>query len=355
MLDINKWAVVAHKDDTGFGRMAEDFKSVMGTRNHIVIPSERLVDRNVVAPHEVTLRADEKASCVKEVLEGLQGILFFERPDWHPQLLPIAKQLGVVTVCVPMWEWFRGYSPLWEFCDLFACPSCWTLNIVQRYGWQNALHLPWLLDIQRFKRRTITGPAQVFVHNAGLVDLDDRKCTRNTIESFKRVPGKELRLIVRMQKKVELPRLDGRIEVRIGNLDNPADLYAEGDVAVQPSKMEGIGFMVLEPMCSGMPVITTNHPPMNEYINEPLLLAKTRWGKRKANASNWVPHAYLKIPQTGALTQRIQWCSENEMSTLSTRMLQRADELFAPEVLKPLWLDVLSQLCNSSKTINCKV
>ena len=36
------WAVVAHKDDTGFGRMAADARKVLGFGHHFVIPSERL-------------------------------------------------------------------------------------------------------------------------------------------------------------------------------------------------------------------------------------------------------------------------------------------------------------------------
>ena len=46
--------------------------------------------------------------------------------------------------------------------------------------------------------------------------------------------------------------------MRTGNLKDPADLYKEGDAAIQPSRMEGLGFMVLEPVCCGMPVITTD-------------------------------------------------------------------------------------------------
>lgn len=343
MLDLSRWAVVSHKDDTGLGRQAEDFKNVMGVRRHIAIPSERMVDKPLHPPYEVMLRPEDPVERVREVLDGLQAIIFFERPGWHPQLLPIAREMGVWTVCVPNWEWFKGHDPLWQHCDLFACPSQWTLGVVESFGWRNALHLTWTVDVRRFSPRTIAGPARVFIHNAGLVDADDRKGTRNTIEAFKRVRGDDLRLIVRMQKEAELPALDKRIEVRVGNLDDPAALYVEGEVAVQPSKMEGIGFMVLEPMCCGIPVITTRHPPMSEYIAESQLLVSTRWGKRKALASNWVKQAYLKIPQTRDLAARMQWCSENDLGELSLKMRRRADELFDPIHLRPRWSQSLTE------------
>ena len=42
-------------------------------------------------------------------------------------------------------------------------------------------------------------------------------------------------------------------------------LYDEGDVCVQPSHWEGIGLQLLEAQASGLPLITTDASPMNEY------------------------------------------------------------------------------------------
>ena len=50
-----------------------------------------------------------------------------------------------------------------------------------------------------------------------------------------------------------------------GQVDDPADLYVEGDVAVQVSRYEGMGLQLLEAKASGMPLITTDAGPMNEY------------------------------------------------------------------------------------------
>jgi glycosyltransferase involved in cell wall biosynthesis len=42
-------------------------------------------------------------------------------------------------------------------------------------------------------------------------------------------------------------------------------LYEEGDVCVQPSRWEGIGLPLLECQASGLPLVTTDAPPMNEF------------------------------------------------------------------------------------------
>ena len=335
-LDFSRWAVVAHNDDSGLGRQAAGIRSVLGLGHHLVVPSERLVSKPL-GRGDILLDPAASAGEVRESLRDIEGIIFFERNNWHPQLLPIARSMGVKTICVPNWEWFRGEDKLWSYCDFFICPTRFTLNVLHSYGWTNSIYLPWTLDLNSFAPRRITGPGRLFVHNAGLVDNDDRKGTRDTIEAFKRVPLKNIRLLVRLQRPVALPELDDRITVRIGNLRDPSELYAEGDVAIQPSKMEGIGFMVLEPVCSGLPVITTDYPPMNEFVQHHEMLAKKQWFKRRAFATNWVKHAHLRIPQRGDLARKIQWCAEHDLSAISAYNRDWAERTFNPDLLREEW------------------
>lgn len=343
-LDLKRWAVVAHKDDTGFGRMAMDMRSVLGIGHHLIIPSERLTDYPVSAANEVVLDPQASREHVAELLSGLQGIIFFERHSWHPELLAIARELGVRSVCVPMWEWFAGNATQWQLCNFFICPNQFALKIVRSYGWKNSIYLPWLLDLKRFPTRSIVGPARLFVHNAGLVDLDDRKGTRDAIKAFMKVKRSDIKLLVRIQKETELPSFDERVEVRFGNLDDPANLYRLGDVAIQPSKMEGIGFMVLEAVVSGLPVLTTNYPPMNEFVGQPQMQARPHWFRRKAYASNWIKHAHMRLPNITDLARRIAWCAEQDMAPIAIANRKWAEEQFAPERLRSVWIETLAQL-----------
>lgn len=345
-----RWAVYAHKDDTGFGRMANDVRAVLGFGYQLVIPSERLTDHPVDGIAEFWLPHDAPESQVRSLLSGLEGILFFERHAWHPEILRIAREMGVATVCVPMWEWFKGAAEEWKYCDFFVCPSRFTEQIVRSYGFANTCYLPWSLDLSKLPQRHVSGPARHFIHNAGLVDRDDRKGTRDTLEAFCRIKRSDIRLTIRMQKDVQLPVSDERVEVVIGSLDNVADLYSFGDVCVQPSKMEGIGFMVLEPACAGLPVITTDYPPMNEFIQQSEFLCHTRWRKRKAYATQWVRHAHLKLPRIRDLSRRMEWAASNDMSAISRANRQWAEATFNPQSLRHAWAQAFgeAQLFRSS-------
>jgi glycosyltransferase involved in cell wall biosynthesis len=344
-VDLAKWAVVARKDNTGFGRCAADVRRVLGLGHHFVCPSDRIEGRPPEGGDESWLPPDISDDELAALLGTVKGIVFFETyGTWHPSLLKVARAVGVKTVCIPTWEWFRGDDPTWALCDLFACPTRFTVNVVAGFGWRQARYLPWTLDLGRFPARTIKGPARVFIHNAGLVDRDDRKGTRDAIRAFKRVKRDDLRLIVRMQNDVPLPPLDGRIEVRIGDLEDPKDLYASGDVAIQPSKMEGIGFMVIEAVASGMPVLAINYPPMNEFVRQPEMLTRLRWFKRRAYANNWVKQSHLRLPRISDLARQIQWCAENEMAPFSAANRRFAEATFDPVTLRREWTACLGAL-----------
>lgn len=45
-------------------------------------------------------------------------------------------------------------------------------------------------------------------------------------------------------------------------------LFNLGDIYVYPTRREGVGLTITEAMCTGMPVITTNYPTMNEWITD---------------------------------------------------------------------------------------
>jgi len=51
-----------------------------------------------------------------------------------------------------------------------------------------------------------------------------------------RLPHRDVRPSVRLPKEVSLPPFDNHVDMQVGNLQSVADLYATGDICVQPSK-----------------------------------------------------------------------------------------------------------------------
>ncbi|HET7293717.1 MAG TPA: glycosyltransferase [Vicinamibacteria bacterium] len=342
--DWERWAVVGPKDDTGLGRQAESIRAVLGIGGQLAPPSERLLDRPLAGPGDRRLDPRCPRDEVRELLRGLQGVLVLERPNWHRELLPLSRELGVRTVCAPNWEWFAARDPLWRHCELFVCCSRFALGVVRRCGWRNAVGVgPWPLPLGRFPARRVGGPARIFVHNGALMDPFDRKGTHDVIRAFRRVGRPDLRLIVHLQREAELRDLDQRVDVRVGNLEEPAELYAEADVAVQPSKIEGVGFLVLEALASGLPVVTTDAPPMNEYVAQRELRVAPRWFKRRAFQTGWIPQAHRRLPRPSDLAAKIAWCAEHDLAGIAAANRAWAEASFDPGRVRREWEEALGR------------
>jgi glycosyltransferase involved in cell wall biosynthesis len=343
-MDLSNWAVVGFKDDTGIGRMCQDIQNVLGVRKHLVAPSERMKTKEIFQPQEYLMSEKQDIDTLILQMKTLDGIICIERLHWNPLLITAAQKLGLKIVCVPMWEWFRGTDTEWNIVDRFLCPNQKSLEVLHSYGFSNAHKVNWALNISSLPIRKINGAAQTFFHNAGLVDHDDRKGTNIVVEAFTKIKNPDLRLIIRMQKKKPLPKLDERIDVRVCNLQNPSELYLEGDAAIQPSMMEGLGFMVLEAVCCGLPVITTNAPPMSEYVCNHLMRARKQIFKRKSFAykSAAIKHSHLTPPSISSLVNRIEWCSRNDLTNISNENRLFGEKRFNKESLKKEWIAALS-------------
>lgn len=336
-VDFDSWALIAPNDDTGLGRMAQDFKAVLPIRRHLVVVTGKLPHRPLRTPSETLLDPLCSEQDLADALSGLQGVVFFERPTWHPLLLRVTRKLGIRTICVPMWEWFRGLSPLWRNCDFLACPNRYCLEVVRSYGYENSATVPWTLDLGRFPARAVNGPAKVFVHNAGLVDPDDRKGTADAIAAFRQA-GRDLRLIVRAQTPLPFALSpDPRITIEIGNHPDPSTLYRVGDAMIQPSKLEGMGFMVLEAVVSGLPVITQDAPPMNEWVAQTQLLARPRPYAYPAYSSAWVEHSHLREPHRRRLAAAVAWAAQHDLGPVSRQNRDWAETTFSAALLRDAW------------------
>lgn len=99
----------------------------------------------------------------------------------------------------------------------------------------------------------------------------DRKGIGVTLRAFTRVKG-NCKLIVLSQVPLEkcpkqwdeIIRVDPRIEFQFGSHNKTP--YNLGDIYVYPSRLDGIGLTLTEALSCGLPAITTDNAPMNEFV-----------------------------------------------------------------------------------------
>lgn len=350
VFDPARWLYIGRREETGLGRLADDFGALFPGMRHAVLPSIRFT-QNPLPSGSVQIPADPSDATIAALLEGLDGVVLFENPE-PANIIRVAAALSVATVFVPMWEWFNPFFPDWHSVTAFACPNAICERVLRKLGRGPLRRVPWPLDATGLPARDIRGPARVFAHNSGIVERDDRKALRETLEAFALVKDPALRLIVRAQA-CDLPAPDDlRVDWRIGHLPSKSDLYAEGDVLVQPSKAEGLGFAILEAMACGLPVITADYPPMNEYIRDRRMLAAVRWGADKPVQASYIPHAHLKRVRVRSLARRIARCASRNMAPIAAANAAWFRETFATARVRAAWENVLAEAAARARIRN---
>jgi glycosyltransferase involved in cell wall biosynthesis len=141
---------------------------------------------------------------------------------------------------------------------------------------RQAIYIPWGTDIDVFmpkiEKKNEKNNNLIFFHNANYGGRNCRKGTDLLLRAFCKIKG-EIKLIIHSQVPIskfgyessEIIRNDPRIKYINKTVSAPG-LYHLGDVFVYPSRLEGIGLCVPEALACGMPVITTDTAPMNEFV-----------------------------------------------------------------------------------------
>jgi glycosyltransferase involved in cell wall biosynthesis len=207
-------------------------------------------------------------------LDGLDWLLFVQKP-YLPDVAQTARQMGVSVACVPNWEWLTPDLDWLPYVDLMLCPAATTARLLGRwrrdlgFAWDVA-HVPWPIDPGRFPFRPRDRCRRfLFINGMGGTQAlrpdgsrtpYRRKGAEVVAAAAGLLPG--VPFLVYSQDR-RLPALPANVEVRPAPADN-ADLYRDGDVCVQPSRWEGLGLQLLECQAAGLPVVTTDAPPMNE-------------------------------------------------------------------------------------------
>lgn len=204
------------------------------------------------------------------------------RPDWllfneQRAWAPVLQARGAGVRCAAYVDYYRSDTvDLFSLYDLILCHTQRHYQVFR--GDSRARFIPWGVDTDHFApggRQSVpigNDDPLIFVHSAGMGGPSDRKGTDLALSAFRAVRGRAEFLM-----HTQLPRecwphawhdvlaADSRIRVLEGQLD-PVNLYRQGDVYVYPSRLEGIGLTLPEALSCGLAAITTDEPPMSEFV-----------------------------------------------------------------------------------------
>ncbi len=201
--------------------------------------------------------------------ERIDIVFFNEQRFWEPVIQ--AKNAGF-SIGAYIDYYTEETVPIFEIYDFIICNTKRHYSV---FDWHPCcLFLPWGTDIDVYKpfakshQRLLT-----FIISLGWEGnyIGDRKGLQFAVEAFKNVSGK---CVLKIYSQLELSdcRLewqnlikdDSRIHFIVGTYD-PFPFH-EGDIYVYPSRLDGIGLSLPEAISCGLASITTDNPPMNEFV-----------------------------------------------------------------------------------------
>ena len=198
--------------------------------------------------------------------------VFFNEQNWWSSIL-ICKELGIKTGAYIDY-YTKETVPLFEVYDFLICN---TKRHESVFTWHKQnYYVPWGTDINLFKRKNYKNEKVTFFHSAGMSPY--RKGTDILIKAAEQLTkgNYNFKIIIHSQVEIEdwFPDLkstikqmkdNGFLEVLNKTVSAPGLFYL-GDIYVYPSRLDGIGLTIAEAQSCGLPVITTNEPPMNEQL-----------------------------------------------------------------------------------------
>lgn len=159
-------------------------------------------------------------------------------------------------------EWFNLY-------DFVICNTRRHMEALDKHP--QKYYVKWGTDTDLFKPSDNKKDIITFFHSVG---MSERKGTDILLEAF--VEGecyKRAKLIVHTQIPIEKVCKYNKSQLKEYGIDviektvTAPGLYYLGDVYVYPTRLDGLGLTMYEALSCGIPVITSDFPPMNEAVN----------------------------------------------------------------------------------------
>lgn len=335
-------AVVGWAGDSGVGR-----ELISAVRN---LPVDcAFVFPNPVKPSRTDLLQGTPTFLAQTNQLELQMNLFLDaqRPDtiltWEipgnwtfPKLW---RDRGIRWVHVAHWDWFQGSGEalnIWPLAQLVSPNRMCQRYLRQKYSLES-VHLPVPIDTDRLafreRRRAVR-----FVSVYGYGGAHDRRSLPEILAAWKmlsRAPELTIRAQCALPKECGV--LPPSVKVLVGNTPEPGELYDDFDVAVQPSRYEGVGVSMMEAQACGVPVITTQAPPMDEFARElPVSVAE----RVQYNIMHKMVDAY--IPSVPSLAQTVMRIHNKDIGGMSRAVHARVERELSWKALGSRWLRVLS-------------
>lgn len=259
----------ARIDNGGLGIQTHGFYKYLKPQKTLAINISHLnpgrpIDLNRYPDATLVHNGCPSTDIIENFMRDLDVVLTVETPyNW--EAYDIARRMGVKTLLQSNYEWFPENPP--HKPDLLIPPVNWYIN---KYNLPVKV-LPFPVDRAEIPFR-LREKAMKFLYIGGHKDTSyDRNGSECLAKAIPLVKNQDIEFIIRSQDKLDMPA-DPRVRYLEGEIENYADLYAEGDVFLYPRRYAGQSLALNEAISAGLAIMMTDMKPQNEYLPKELLI-----------------------------------------------------------------------------------
>lgn len=271
---------IGYANNTGLGNYIANFRKHLPLSSQLVIRHPDKGTQQLDIPYTVgSITATEQ-----ELIEYLDthspDIVIVVEEIFNDAFFGIMKERGIKIVYVPMIDCksVDVIKPFSEYIDVIINHTLCGHDIYEAVlGEGKSVYLPYPVDTDYFIPST-DAPEFTFIHNQGTGGAGYRKSTDQVFIAFRQMSYEypDATLLVNSQPyehiHSQLFKDVKNATVKVQDFPEAIDIYRNGQVYIAPSRREGLGLPILEAMSCGLPVITTDAIPMNEWFKDNTLL-----------------------------------------------------------------------------------
>lgn len=328
--------IVARVDNGGLSNMTFDWwKNIHEITKSLTIISDSPYQNVSRYPEQIICENFPTLEQIDLFLKDIDIVIAFETPyNWN--VFSMAKERGIKTVLIPMYEWTEEKPPIEP--DLYLCPSMMERDIYKFYP-TNSEYIQNPIDrkLFKFKQRE---KAHTFVFNNGRGGSIGRNGIIALLEAIPLVKS-DVKFIIHSQ--IPIPEItDKRVEVRLGDTKSRPELFEECDVLLFPRMFGALSLPTWEALSCGMPVVSTDLFPFNKMLPKEWFFKAGRIERTRTSSQNREIDCAIINPQI--LANKIDEWSNKDI-TEDSEIADMIASTFAWDNLKPIIIKTLEDLC----------